>query len=52
MMLIDGRDEVYFFDRNHSCFQVENVTFVESRNLNEHLDGTLVDGVCDSSWHS
>ncbi|KMZ09711.1 mRNA-capping enzyme [Drosophila simulans] len=44
MMLIDGKDEVYFFDRNHSCFQVENVTFVESRNLNEHLDGTLVDG--------
>ncbi|KAH8236005.1 hypothetical protein KR032_012247 [Drosophila birchii] len=44
MMLIDGRDEVYFFDRNHSCFQVENVVFLNGKNLNEHLDGTLVDG--------
>jgi len=49
MMLIDGRDEVYFFDRNHSCFQVENVAFVDGKNLNDHLDGTLLDGVsCDS----
>ncbi|XP_017109277.2 mRNA-capping enzyme [Drosophila bipectinata] len=44
MMLIDGRDEVYFFDRNHSCFQVESVAFVDGKNLNEHLEGTLVDG--------
>ncbi|XP_034490494.1 mRNA-capping enzyme [Drosophila innubila] len=44
MMLIDGRDEVYFFDRNNSCFQVENVTFVHGKNLHEHLDGTLLDG--------
>ncbi|KAH8416367.1 hypothetical protein KR222_000734 [Zaprionus bogoriensis] len=44
MMLIDGRDEIYFFDRNHSCFQVENVTFVLGKNLHEHLDGTLLDG--------
>lgn len=48
MMLIDGRDEVYFFDRNNSCFQVENVTFVLGKNLNEHLDGTLLDGVSKS----
>ncbi|KAI8034172.1 mRNA-capping enzyme [Drosophila gunungcola] len=44
MMLIDGRDEVYFFDRNHSCFQVENVAFVDGKNLNDHLEGTLLDG--------
>ncbi|KAM8718795.1 hypothetical protein ACLKA7_001496 [Drosophila subpalustris] len=44
MMLIDGRDEIYFFDRNNSCFQVENVTFVHGKNLHEHLDGTLLDG--------
>lgn len=44
MMLIDGRDEIYFFDRNNSCFQVENVTFVLGKNLHEHLDGTLLDG--------
>ncbi|KAH8403493.1 hypothetical protein KR215_001335 [Drosophila sulfurigaster] len=44
MMLIDGRDEVYFVDRNNSCFHVENVTFVLGKNLHEHLDGTLLDG--------
>ncbi|XP_068159190.1 mRNA-capping enzyme [Drosophila tropicalis] len=44
MMLIDGRDEVYFFDRNHSCFKVDNVTFVNGKNLTEHLEGTLLDG--------
>ncbi|EDW00552.1 mRNA-capping enzyme [Drosophila grimshawi] len=44
MMLIDGREEIYFFDRNHSCFQVENMTFVHGKNLHEHLDGTLLDG--------
>ncbi|KAM7348245.1 RNA guanylyltransferase and 5'-phosphatase mRNA capping enzyme [Cochliomyia hominivorax] len=44
MMLINKRDEIYFFDRNHSCFQVENLTFVKSSNLNEHLEDTLIDG--------
>ncbi|ALC49284.1 mRNA-cap [Drosophila busckii] len=44
MMLVDGRDEIYFFDRNNSCFQVENMTFVQGKNLHEHLDGTLLDG--------
>ncbi|KAI8128169.1 mRNA-capping enzyme [Lucilia cuprina] len=44
MMLINKRDEIYFFDRNNSCFQVENLTFVKSSNLNEHLEDTLIDG--------
>ncbi|XP_030079530.1 mRNA-capping enzyme isoform X1 [Drosophila hydei] len=44
MMLIDGRKEIYFFDRNHSCFQVENMSFVSGKNLHDHLDGTLLDG--------
>lgn len=49
MMLINKRDEIYFFDRNNSCFQVENLSFVKSSNLNEHLEDTLIDGVsnCD-----
>uniref|UniRef100_A0A1A9WAG5 mRNA-capping enzyme n=1 Tax=Glossina brevipalpis TaxID=37001 RepID=A0A1A9WAG5_9MUSC len=44
MMLINKRDEIYFIDRNNSCFQVDNLTFVKSTNLNEHLEDTLVDG--------
>ncbi|XP_065362989.1 mRNA-capping enzyme [Calliphora vicina] len=44
MMLINKRDEIYFFDRNNSCFQVENLSFVKSSNLNEHLEDTLIDG--------
>ncbi|XP_053950889.1 mRNA-capping enzyme isoform X1 [Anastrepha ludens] len=44
MMLINKRDEIYFFDRNNSCFQVENLTFVKAGNLNQHLEDTLLDG--------
>ncbi|XP_030382196.1 mRNA-capping enzyme [Scaptodrosophila lebanonensis] len=44
MMLINKRDEIFFFDRNHSCFQVEGITFVRLNNLNEHLENTLLDG--------
>uniref|UniRef100_D3TNV7 mRNA-capping enzyme n=1 Tax=Glossina morsitans morsitans TaxID=37546 RepID=D3TNV7_GLOMM len=44
MMLINKRDEIYFIDRNNSCFQVDNLTFVKSEDLNEHLEDTLVDG--------
>lgn len=44
MMLIKGENEVYFFDRNHACFQVERLRFVKPDNLNEHLTNTLLDG--------
>ncbi|XP_075158681.1 RNA guanylyltransferase and 5'-phosphatase mRNA capping enzyme [Haematobia irritans] len=44
MMLINKRDEIYFIDRNNSCFQVENLTFVKYNNLHEHLEDTLLDG--------
>ncbi|XP_013107961.1 mRNA-capping enzyme [Stomoxys calcitrans] len=44
MMLINKRDEIYFIDRNNSCFQVENITFVKYNNLHEHLEDTLLDG--------
>lgn len=43
-MLISNRDEIYFFDRNHSCFKVQNLTF-PTRNLKDHLQQTLLDGV-------
>ncbi|XP_011182006.2 mRNA-capping enzyme [Zeugodacus cucurbitae] len=44
MMLINKRDEIYFFDRNNTCFQVENLTFVKAGNLSQHLEDTLLDG--------
>ncbi|XP_061397952.1 mRNA-capping enzyme [Musca vetustissima] len=44
MMLVKGRDEIYFIDRNNSVFQVENLTFVKYNNLHEHLENTLLDG--------
>ncbi|KAL1491661.1 hypothetical protein ABEB36_012223 [Hypothenemus hampei] len=44
MMLIDGEDEVYFFDRNHSVFKVSGLRFVYRKNLNRHLKDTLLDG--------
>ncbi|XP_066252635.1 mRNA-capping enzyme [Euwallacea similis] len=44
MMLIDGEDEVYFFDRNHSVFKVDGLRFVHRKDLRRHLCGTLLDG--------
>lgn len=43
MMLINGEDEIYFFDRDNSCFKVEGLTFLR-RDLQNHLKNTLVDG--------
>ena len=44
IMLIDGEDEVYLFDRGYNVFKVENLRFVHGNNLRRHLQGTLVDG--------
>lgn len=44
MMLINCKDEIYFFDRDNSCFQVDNLTFPRLKNLNEHITDTLLDG--------
>lgn len=44
MMLINKKDEVYFFDRNFSCFQVDNVSFRRRDNLMESVCDTLLDG--------
>ncbi|ENN77339.1 mRNA-capping enzyme isoform X1 [Dendroctonus ponderosae] len=44
MMLIDGEDEVYFFDRNHTVFKVDGVKFVSRKDLKSHLKNTLLDG--------
>ncbi|XP_070494063.1 mRNA-capping enzyme [Chironomus tepperi] len=43
MMLIKDQNEIYFFDRDNSCFKVENLKFFR-RDLNDNLQNTLVDG--------
>lgn len=45
MMLIDGLDEVYFFDRDHNIFKVKGLTFPQRKDLKKHLQNTLLDGV-------
>lgn len=44
MMLIKDKDQIYFFDRDNSCFKVENVKFVVKRDLMNPLQNSLVDG--------
>lgn len=44
-MLIDGENEVYFFDRDHNIFRVEGLRFLYKKNLQVHLTNTLIDGV-------
>lgn len=45
MMLIDGPNEVYFFDRDHNVFIVKGLKFPWRKNLEFHLKNTLLDGV-------
>lgn len=49
-MLIDGEDEVYFFDRDHNVFQVDLLRFVHRKDLRKHLKDTLIDGVSIFFW--
>lgn len=46
MMLIDGKDEVYFTDRDNSIFQVVDgcPTFPRRKAPHEHITDTLLDG--------
>lgn len=45
MMLIDGEDEIYFFDRDHNIFRVDGLRFVHRKDIHRHLRDTLLDGV-------
>lgn len=45
MMLIDGEDDVYFFDRDDNVFKVNGLRFVHKKDLRRHLTATLIDGV-------
>lgn len=44
MMLINKENEIYFFDRDNSCFQVSSLKFPHRRDLKRHLKDTLLDG--------
>lgn len=44
MMLIDGKDEIYFFDRDNCCFKVNGLTFLHRKDQNKHISDTLLDG--------
>ena len=45
MMLIDGKDQTYFIDRDNCVFQVDNITFLHRKMPNKHIANTLLDGV-------
>jgi len=44
MMLIDGKDEIYFADRDNCIFKVSGLTFLYRKDPNKHLSDTLLDG--------
>ncbi|XP_055628803.1 mRNA-capping enzyme [Toxorhynchites rutilus septentrionalis] len=44
MMLIVKKDEVYFLDRDNSCFAVSGISFPHYTNLHNHITNTLLDG--------
>lgn len=44
MMLIMGEGEVYFFDRDNSCFKVDGLRFLHSQDNRRHLTNTVLDG--------
>jgi len=44
LMLIDGKDEVYFIDRDNAVYQAKGVLFPRRKNPEEHLRDTLLDG--------
>ena len=47
MMLIDGKDRIFFADRDNCIFQAENLTFPDRKAPQDHLTKTLLDGVCN-----
>jgi len=46
MMLIDGENRVFMFDRDNNVFHVSGLRFPRRKNPGEHVANTLVDGVC------
>lgn len=50
MMLIAKENEVYFFDRDYSCFKVSKMRFPSRKNLSKHVENTLLDGVSNALY--
>ena len=44
MMLINGKDETYFIDRDNCVYKISGLTFLNRKDKHEHLTDTLVDG--------
>ncbi len=44
MMLIDGRDRVFFVDRDNCVFKVHDLTFIHRKMPHKHISDTLLDG--------
>lgn len=44
MMLIHKQNEIYFFDRDNSCFRVDGLSFPLGKDLTKHIKNTLLDG--------
>ncbi len=44
LMLINGRDKVYMFDRDNSVFCVKNLQFPHRKDFDKNLTSTLIDG--------
>lgn len=53
MMFINGKDEVYFIDRDNSVFKVDKLEFFWRGAADQHLTNTLLDGemVIDKDGH-
>ena len=43
-MLINGKDEIYFADRDNCIYKVDGLTFLHRKDPNKHLTETLLDG--------
>jgi len=44
MMLIDGKDRVFFVDRDNCVFQASDMTFFHRKMPHKHISDTLLDG--------
>jgi mRNA-capping enzyme len=44
MMLINKENEIFFFDRDNSCFEISGLRFVSRQDIQRHLVDTLLDG--------
>ena len=48
LMLINGKNQTYMFDRDNTVFKIRNLTFLHRKDFSRHLENTLLDGV--SAW--